>query len=161
MRQISTSVDIDAPSEKVWSILADFAVYPEWNPFIVRVDGTLQPGARLTVTLQPPGRRKATFRPRVTALEPNRELRWLGHLVVPGLFDGEHIHRLEPSEGGGTRYRQEERFDGILVPLTGSMLGATEQGFRAMNAALKERAERAPAPPVPPPDPREADGSDR
>jgi hypothetical protein len=148
MREISTAVDIDAPPERVWSILTDFAAYPEWNPFIVRADGALQPGARLTVTMRPPGRRTATFRPRVTVLEPNRELRWLGHLVVPGLFDGEHIHRLERSEGGGTRYRQEETFNGILVPLTGSMLEATERGFQAMNAALKERAERSPAPPV-------------
>jgi hypothetical protein len=142
VRELSTSIDIDAPAEKVWSILADFASYPEWNPFIVGIDGVLQHGARLEVTMQPPRRRRATFRPRITAVEPNQELRWLGHLLVPGLFDGEHRHRLEPSEGRGTRYTQHETFKGILVPLTAGILEATEQGFRAMNAALKERAER-------------------
>jgi hypothetical protein len=142
MRELSTHVDIDAPAERVWSILTDFAAYPEWNPFIVGIDGVLQPDARLEVVMQPPGRRRATFHPRITALEPNRELRWLGHLMMPGLFDGEHGHRLERSEGGGTRYTQQETFKGILVPLTGGILEATERGFRAMNAALKERAER-------------------
>jgi hypothetical protein len=31
-----------------------------------------------------------TFRPTVLNAETNRELRWLGHLLAPGLFDGEH-----------------------------------------------------------------------
>ena len=36
------------------------------------------------------------FKPRVLKAEPNRELRWLGHLGIPGLFDGEHIFTIEP-----------------------------------------------------------------
>jgi len=36
-----------------------------------------------------------TFRPTILKAEPNRELRWLGHLLVPGLFDGEHIFTIE------------------------------------------------------------------
>jgi hypothetical protein len=155
VRELSTSIDIDAPPEEVWSILVDFAAYPDWNPFIVGIGGVPRLGARLEVTMQPPGRRRATFRPRVTAVEPNRELRWLGHLMVPGLFDGEHAHRLEPAQGGGTRYTQQELFRGVLVPLTGGILAATEQGFRAMNEALKQRAERVDAPPLPEPGPPE------
>jgi hypothetical protein len=92
----------------------------------------------------------------VVTVEPNRELRWLGHLLVPGLFDGEHLHRLEPSEAGGTRYRQSEKFKGILVPLTDSVLAVTEQGFRAMNEALKVRAEQTPTPLAPDPERPEA-----
>jgi uncharacterized protein YndB with AHSA1/START domain len=56
MREISTSIDIDAPPDRVWSILTDFAAFPQWNPFIVRADAILQPGARLAVTMQLPPR---------------------------------------------------------------------------------------------------------
>ena len=85
-----------------------------------------------------------TFRPTVLVVEPERELRWLGHLLVPGLFDGEHqfeIHSLGP---GRVRFVQQERFTGVLVPLFARNLDAhTLPGFNAMNAALKARAEAA------------------
>jgi hypothetical protein len=47
-----------------------------------------------------PGRRPTTFRPRVLEAEPARRLRWLGHLLVPGLFDGEHRFTIEPAGPG-------------------------------------------------------------
>jgi hypothetical protein len=77
----------------------------------------------------------------VLKAEPPRELRWLGHFVFRGIFDGEHIFQIEPSGDGGSRFVQRERFGGVLVPLFGAMLGKTEQGFVAMNEALKQRAE--------------------
>ena len=73
--------------------------------------------------------------------EPPHELRWLGRLLLPGVFDGEHIFSIEPSSEGGSRFVQRERFSGVLVPLVGGMLRKTEQGFMAMNEALKQRAE--------------------
>ena len=84
-----------------------------------------------------------TFRPTVKEASAGRELRWLGHLLVPGLFDGEHSFVIEPMEGGEVRFRQDEQFRGILVPLFPSrMYERTERGFEEMNRALKERAEQ-------------------
>jgi hypothetical protein len=83
-----------------------------------------------------------TFRPTVLAVDPARELRWLGHLLLPGLFDGEHefqIHRLGPTR---VRFVQQERFTGMLLPLFARNLDKhTLPGFKAMNLALKARAE--------------------
>jgi len=84
------------------------------------------------------------LRPTVLAVEPNRQLRWKGQLLVPGMFDGEHFFRLEPNAGGGTTFHHGEIFSGLLVPLLKRVLdGATKQGFIAMNEALKREAERA------------------
>ena len=141
MRKAESEREIEAPPEVVWRVLTDFAAYPEWNPFIVRIGGDLAVGQTLNLTIQPPGRRAMTFRPKVLRCEPDRELRWLGHFLVPGVFDGEHTHLLDGLEAGRTRYSQSEAFRGLLVPLTGSLLVATEQGFDAMNTALKARAE--------------------
>jgi hypothetical protein len=141
MREIRTEIEIDAPIETVWGILTDFAAFEEWNPFIVHAQGQLRVGERLAVTIRPPERKASTFRPTVVAYEPNRELRWLGRLGVPGIFDGEHNHQVEALGGGRTRYVQGERFRGILVPFVGGILGATEEGFSRMNRALKDRAE--------------------
>jgi hypothetical protein len=127
-------------------VLADLDNYPRWNPFIPRIVGTLAAGERLEVRLTPPGGGGMTFRPTVLIATPGRELRWLGHLLVRGLFDGEHRFALEPIGAGWVRFVQEERFTGLLVPLFARSLdGPTRAGFEAMNRALKDRAE-APAP---------------
>ncbi len=56
-----------------------------------------------------------TFKPKVLAAARNRELRWLGRLIMPGLFDGEHSFRIE-DRGRSCRFHQTETFSGILVP---------------------------------------------
>ena len=85
-----------------------------------------------------------TFKPKVLNAEPNRELRWLGHLLVPGLFDGEHSFTIQPLGENRVRFAQREAFRGLLVPLFARNLdNSTLRGFKEMNGALKERAEAA------------------
>jgi hypothetical protein len=141
MRVLRTEIEIDAPSERVWEVLTDFGAYPEWNPFIRAVEGEPVVGSRLKVRIEPPGARGMTFKPTVRAVEPARELRWLGRLLVPGVFDGEHRLAVEPLDGGGSRFIQSERFSGLLVGPFAKTLAATERGFVEMNKALKQRAE--------------------
>ena len=144
MRELREEIEVPAPPERVWEVLTDFVAYGEWNPFIPSLAGEPAVGARLRVRIEPPGARGMTFRPTVTAADPGRELRWLGRLLVPGLFDGEHRFALEPLAGGTrTRFTQSERFGGLLVPLFGGTLAATAEGFRRMNEALARRAEAA------------------
>jgi hypothetical protein len=134
-------IEIDASPAEVWDVLTATGVYAEWNPFIRRLGGELREGARLEVQIAPPGGRTMTFKPTVLAAEPGRELRWLGRVLLPGLFDGEHSFRIEPLEGGRSRFIQSERFSGILVRLLSGALPKTQLGFEQMNAALKARAE--------------------
>ena len=145
MRQLRSEIEIDAPPERVWAVVTDFAAYPEWNPFIRRISGELREGARLEVRIEPPGGRGTTFKPTVRAVERNRELRWLGRLLVPGIFDGEHSFLIERQEGGRSRFVMSERFTGILVGLFKGTVDKTATGFEQMNAALKARVEQSPA----------------
>jgi hypothetical protein len=82
-----------------------------------------------------------TFKPSVLEVEPERVLRWLGRVLIPGILDGEHELRLEPAGDTQVRFLQVERFSGVLVPLFGKTLEQTRRGFDAMNEALKARAE--------------------
>ena len=82
-----------------------------------------------------------TFRPTILAVRPDQELRWQGHVWVPGVFDGEHQFALK-AEGGGTRFVQSEKFTGLFSgKLTQGILNETTVHVRAMNLALKVRAE--------------------
>ena len=145
MKELSTEIEFDGTPQEVWTTLTDLQTYPQWNPFIEKVDGELAVGAKLDVRLQPVEERGITMHPTVLAAEPGRELRWIGHLMIPGIFDGEHRFLIEEAGPGRVRFTQSERFAGIMVPLLWKKLrdGGTAKGFRAMNEALARRvAER-------------------
>jgi hypothetical protein len=140
-REISHTIEIEASPAEVWAILTDSASFRAWNPFIHSLDGELRTGAKLSVTVQPPGHRSSTFHPTVLAAVPARELRWIGRVLIPGIFDGEHGFLLEPTATGHTRLTQMEHFSGILVRPFSRTIDSTEIGFQQMNEALKARAE--------------------
>jgi hypothetical protein len=140
-REIAAAIIIAAPAAKVWSILIDLPAYASWNPFIVSAAGKPEPGRRLSIRAKPPGGTALRFRPLVIVAEPGREFRWRGKFILPGLFDGEHAFRIEPTTDG-VRFVQTERFSGLLVPLApASLFAQIQQGFEAMNRALRQRAE--------------------
>jgi hypothetical protein len=142
-RELRRTIEIDAAPGAVWSVLTDTAAFPSWNPFIRRLEGELREGGKLVVRIQPPGGRAMTFKPTVLSAVPAREVRWLGRLFVPGLFDGEHTFLLEDYGDGRTLFTQSERFTGLLVGAFGGTLAKTEEGFEQMNEALKRRVEDA------------------
>jgi hypothetical protein len=141
-RQLHAEIEIQGPAERVWEVLTDFDAYQEWNPFMVKASGTPQPGHRLEVHMRPAGR-TTTFRPEVLEADPGRKLRWLGRLLVPGLFDGEHSFTIEPAGPGRVRLTQHEEFRGLLAPLLLAMMAKpTLESFHRMNQALKARVEQ-------------------
>src|SRR6266571_5128047 len=87
--------------------------------------------------------RVMSFKPKMVNVETNREMSWLGRLLIPGLFNGEHSFTIEALDEKGVRFVQHEKFTGLLVPFMAKSLDRnTKRGFEEMNRALKERAER-------------------
>ncbi|MBK6266124.1 SRPBCC domain-containing protein [Marivirga sp. S37H4] len=141
-KEIRTEILINATPDKVWAALTDFNQYPKWNPFIKSIKGDVKVGNTITARIEPPDASGMTFKPKVLAFEANKEFRWLGHLFIPGLFDGEHIFELLDHKDGNTTFIQREKFNGILVPLFRKMLdNNTVNGFNQMNRKLKELVE--------------------
>jgi hypothetical protein len=142
--ELHTEVTIDAPPETVWDMVTDLDQYSEWNPFIVSVAGEAKVGERLTNRMAPPEGKEMTFKPRVTEVDTAQTFEWLGRFGLPGVFDGRHRFDLSPTPEGGTRVVHSEQFSGILVRFMRKSLDTqTKQGFEAMNAALKTRAENS------------------
>jgi hypothetical protein len=142
MKRIETRVRLPAVPSAVWEQLVDTESVGAWNPFITSLSGTFEVGERLRVRVAPVGGRPMTFRPRVTVVDPDHRLEWLGTMGVPGLFDGRHSFTLTPTPEGDTLLVQAEEFSGVLIPFTGKLLSKTEAGFEAMNAALLTRLEK-------------------
>lgn len=142
MKEIITSITINASPTQIWKVLVDFSSYSQWNPFIKSAQGIAAPHNVLILSIQPPHAKAMTFKPTVLVCKENKGLIWKGKLFIPGLFDGEHHLELEPVNNTTTRFIQKEYFTGLLVPFLGNALNKTEQGFHEMNKALKARLEK-------------------
>lgn len=139
MKTVSAAIQIDAPPEAVWAILTELGRYAEWNPLFPEASGEVAGGNRITLqSVHPANGRRMTVKPKITVADPDAELRWVSSL--PGIISGEHLFTLTPADGG-TRLVQSETYRGLLAALSGKTLARAESSFRAMNEALKKRAE--------------------
>lgn len=142
-KEIKTDILIHATPEKVWAILTNFDDYPNWNPFITSIQGDVKIGNKIIARIEPPKAKGMTFKPKVLVFDTNKEFRWIGHLLMPGLFDGEHTFQIIDNGNGTSTFIQSEKFRGILVPLFKKMLdNNTMNGFHEMNKKIKEKAEQ-------------------
>lgn len=148
MTEVRSAVNTDASPERVWRVLTDWKTFPSWNPFIRSAEGRLRRDSRIRVRLQL-GRRLVNLRPRLTVVDPPRELRWLNTLIVRGIFDVERRFHID-AVPSGARLIQSETATGLLAPLLMRLLRKDIlAGYRAMEVALVARAEhRKPASPT-------------
>lgn len=142
MKGIRTEIVIDAPVAQVWEVLMDFDAYADWNPLFKHVSGNPAEGGTLSVLIQPNEKQGFTFSPTVLANKPPREFRWKGTFGPKRLFQGEHYFELRSLTDVQTHLIHGERFSGwlsfLLIP---TILEAVDEGFHAMNDALKVRVE--------------------
>jgi hypothetical protein len=142
LKEIRTEIDIKASPEKVWEVLTDFNNFPQWNPFIRQINGDPKVGTKLKIHLHTSSGKSRTYRPTVTKVEPNRELRWSGKSFIPGMFNGERIFSIE-LKTNHVRFVHREIFTGLGVALAGDRLDKDMyQSFEKMNDAFKEEVEQ-------------------
>jgi hypothetical protein len=137
---VQTKIEINAPAATVRAILFKFDDYPGWNPFILKVDGTVEEGKEVGVTVKPVGKPEIAGRTTIISVQENR-LSWRGSLAVPGIFRGEHEFIIEELDANRTMFQQNEKMSGLIIPFYD--LKPIAGGFEAMNKSLKAKAEAA------------------
>lgn len=142
MKEICTKIQINASPSIVWSIITDFENYGKWNPFIREISGLTREGSTIQIFIKPPNSNGMKFRPKILKYEPEEEIRWLGKLWIPKIFDGEHSLTIKKLDENKVLFIQKEQFNGLLVPLFTKLFKDTELGFQMMNQNLKKEAER-------------------
>jgi|SRR5690349_5595438 len=141
---IVTETTIRASSLTVWKLIADTARYPQWNPYIRELHGELVPGSAIAFRFALFKDVTLPARAQVLVANPGVELRWAGHLFAERFFRAEHFHLFDPLDADAMRFRHGERFTGIAARLLTPLIRWWAPGrYRAVNAALKLRAERA------------------
>ncbi|WP_338340584.1 SRPBCC domain-containing protein [Burkholderia vietnamiensis] len=131
---------IDRTPADVWKVVSNSTAYPDWNPFITRVDGEFREGETIRIVLGT-GPDAMIFNPTVLIVHPEQDLCWRGSVWIRGVFDGTHCIHLT-AVTGGTRLEQTESFSGLLVGrLTKDVIEETQRNFEAMNAAVQQRVD--------------------
>ncbi len=136
---IRTSVEIDAPSEAVYSVLSDFESYPAWNPYHRKIKGVFQDGSDLIVHVTRPDGKQVEVPPHMIRIVENKEITWGGG--IRGIFYGEHSFLLEQISQDKTLLKHNEDFSGIAVGFADLPPEVIAKGYQLMNLALKERVE--------------------
>lgn len=138
---MTSEVLIGAPPQSVWATLLDFPRYPDWNPFIRRIEGAPQPGARLAFLFRIHPGLTITAEGRLRRIEEARALSWTGHAGDPRLLSVEHWFTLQ-ADGARTLLTQGEDFTGAGASgwtyLFARML---RRAYDDMNQALKALVE--------------------
>ena len=108
------SIDIDAPPQRVWSVMADVERWPEWTQSVTRAE-LVSPapiGVGSKVRIKQPRLPAAVWT--VTDFEPDVGFTW--RAAVPGLTsDGGH--RITPRREGGSTVTLTLDQRGALAPL--------------------------------------------
>jgi hypothetical protein len=139
MKEYTTSSRIGASPERVWATLTNGAAYPEWNPEIVRIDGPITAGARITAHVRLGSGAVRRVVQRVTALEAPRRMEWEGGLTF-GLFVGRRTFTVAPTKAG-TEFQMHLRMSGPLCSLILKSVGDRQPEIDHFTSALKRRAE--------------------
>ena len=140
MKEFSATTTIAATPETIWQIITDAPRYPEWEPTVDRIEGTIALGNQITAyTKLSPGR---AFPVTVSTFEPGRKMVWSGGMPL-GLFKGERTFTLTPEGDGRTQVAIRECFSGPLLPLIGRTLPDLNAAFAEYLGGLKQRAEAA------------------
>lgn len=105
--------------------------------------GEPKTGSKLEIQLHTARGKNRSYRPVITKVEPNHELRWSGRSFLPRLLNGERIFTIEPAGTDRVRFIHAEIFTGLGVAIAGDRLDEDiRQSFEEMNKAIKIRAEQ-------------------
>ena len=141
MKENRNEIEIQSTPERVWEVLTDLDKYPEWNPLLCRAEGKLAVGEKVNLTARSASN-DMNLLCTVAAVEPKRQFSWKFHVVLPFLFRGEHIFKIEPIDEHKVRFIDREVFHGLLVPLQAKNLETNgKPAMIVMGKALKERVE--------------------
>ncbi len=139
MKEFKATATIQAPPEKIWSVLTKVSAWPEWDPNCDKVEGQAALGNKLKVfTKLSPGR---AFPVKVTEFTPNRTMTWTGGMPF-GLFQGVRTFTLKPVSDGNVEFTMHEVYSGPLLGLIGKSIPDMNQAFQQFCSGLKSRSEQ-------------------
>jgi hypothetical protein len=140
--EIDQSVEIGVPPEVVWNVITDLARYPDWNPFVVACDSTLEVGAPIAMRVRIIASYAQSQTETVFEHEAGQRLSYGLSDVPLGALRSLRSHLVVAAGTDRARYESHFELSGWLAPLVRVLVGnRLERGFKAMTEAIAARAE--------------------
>jgi hypothetical protein len=138
MKAFAAKTSIHATPERIWDILTDAGGYTRWNNTVLKIDGKIAPGEKISVHAQiNPGR---VFPVKVTEFQPSRRMVWTGGMPL-GLFKGERTFIITPGSNGMVEFSMREEYTGLMAPLITRSIPNLQPAFDEFALDLKVAAE--------------------
>ena len=135
-------VEIAAPVERVWEVIADLDRYPEWNPFVVAARSTLAVGDPISMRVRLLPFLVQPQRETILECVPGERLCYGLAGVKGGLLRSRRCHLLRALTPERSEYRSDFELSGRLVPIVRGLLGGRlTVGFASNTQAVADRAE--------------------
>jgi hypothetical protein len=139
--RVEHRVGIQTPAETIWDIVYDIDRWSEWNPLYTEASGVIRIGELLQMTVALPGMKPQKARATVLEWVPNEQLHYQT-VALGGLIRGTRYVEIEQLAEASCIVSNGEIMGGLLGPTLARSVGhAVFKGLRAMNEALKARAE--------------------
>ncbi len=144
MLQVKTEIEINANSEKIWSILVNFENWGIWNPIISKAQGIATEQSSLNITMKcKEGKDANSFSPIITKVDDLKSLHWKAKMMAYFIFTNEKIFEIEETKNG-SKFIHIENFSGLMIPLFKNKLKEyVPSMLNEMNEALKIEAEKS------------------
>lgn len=143
MNQVKTEVILQAPVDRVWALVADLSLYPQWNLLVEKATGAFEPGGRLDLSVRLPGIDPFHVAVRVLRLETEALFSWRGAMWSDALLAWTYCLRLEGGAAGQVKVVQTSEFTGALAPLFSFALNRSfAAGMSDLNQALMRWGEK-------------------
>jgi len=138
--EVQTQITINTTAEKAWKVLTDFEKYPEWHPYISKIEGNLKKKSKIKVTYKKNDHEDGVFSAYIIENEENKKLSWGGSLGF--IFRAKHYYMIEPIGIDSIKFTQGEYWKGIFGGMYGKKIYEdTTRKFELMNCKLKEMLE--------------------
>lgn len=136
-KSVHSEKEIQASPEIVWKVLTETDQYPEWNPVMKVLGGSIQEGQKVNYQFTQDEQNVSEISAKVEQVLLEELLNQRGGIPLVLTFD--HKYQLEPA-GSATKMTIHEDYRGIAVLFWNPK--PVEEAYERLNTALKERAEK-------------------
>lgn len=113
IQEIITECEIDAPAEKVYSVVSNFKNFPEWTKDIA-FTGDVKPGGKMKTIVNDPEGGPMELKSEILKMDENMIL--FRHTMAPLIFTCLHRYEIIPLSENKVRFVNAEIFKGFAVP---------------------------------------------
>jgi uncharacterized protein YndB with AHSA1/START domain len=124
----------------VWTALTDPDLWPEWNPAIDRIEGTIAAGETIGIYTKEHPEYPVTVK--VTEFVPEKRMVWSGGMRW-GVYVGVRTYLLDARDDGSTEFTMRVVYKGLLAFFYDRSIPDMQPTFDQFAADLKRHCEVA------------------